>query len=218
MQCDICHRAAREGVPFNCTQCAREAAYPLRIQNVQALLAKEDAEKQVDEAVNAGKTGVKAGITFGQHKNSASPAWTLQELQREKAIVEDRTQTILAQTQELNTEISNMNAEIIGRRKKLQDRRAQLKTAHERLAREQAAAIEPLEKGIRRTHSRWDLLQKRLATDKLVLAKAAASLARLRCHKGRRTSSDRDLYSIGNVPIVDLRDLNSKCAVSCLLS
>ncbi len=91
-------------------------------------------------------------------------------------------------------------------------RRAELASAKVELSKSQTVAPEPADKSIKRTAHRWDILHSKTAEARLFLCREAAQLYHLEQHKRRKGSSEKDVYTIGGVPIPDLMELNRRCA------
>ena len=121
----------------------------------------------------------------------------------------EQTQAIHPHIQTLRQETQNMKADIAARKARLLRRRSELASAQNEHSHSQAVSQEPLEKSIRRTSHRWDILHAKTAESRLFLCKEAAHLYGLQHHKRKKGLRGRDIYTIGGTPIVDLRDLNS---------
>ena len=208
MQCDICKRDASDKLGFHCALCARDAIYPLRLQHAEVLLEKEAREKQVEEAMTGNGIISKTSSTTSKNK-SGHPTWVLQSAEAERAISEDKTEAIREHVQSLRETTQQMKEEIATRKAQLEKRRDVLKSSKEALARWQDTAIEPVDKAVRRTNSRWDQLQEKTVEGRIFLCKEAADLYGLDYQRRKKESKEEDIYTIAGAPIVDLRELNS---------
>ena len=211
MQCDVCQRSANNRLPFNCTLCARGALYQPRVQLAQTLLQTEALGKEVEQSVTGvphpNKT-IKTGSTKAPELN---PTWAVQRAAAEQRASEDKSQHIYDHVQSLREEIQKTKADITARRKILQRRRSDLASAQQELSQSRHHSVEDIEKGMRRTEHRWDILHNKTAESRIFLCREAALLYGLQQRKRKKGSLGRDVYVIGGVPIADLRDLNSKC-------
>lgn len=210
MQCDICHRAASSRLPFNCAVCARDALYQPRLQHAQILLEKEALEQEVEQIARK-TSSVSTKAPSSAHKTpQGTQGWTVQCAAAEQILSDDKSQTILSHVQSLREESQMIKVDIAARRARLIKRQSEFSSAKQELSHSQDSSIEPVEKGIRRTAHRWETLHNKTAESRLFLCKEAAQLYGLQHHKRRKGVPGRDIYSIGGIPIVDLRDLNSK--------
>ena len=210
MQCDICQRSASSALPFNCTVCARNIFYQPRVKHVQLLLEKESIEKQVEQSVSSSAKTLKASSSSSNlKKEEANPAWSITRASADQTTSEKRTGAIHSHIQLLRQETQKIKADIAARKSRLLQRRSELVSAQKEYSHSQELSLNPLEKDIRRVTNRWENLQTRTAESKVFLCKEVAHLYSLQHHKRRKGVRGRDLYTIGGVPIIDLRDLNS---------
>ena len=209
MQCDVCQRTASGKLPFNCTLCARDTLYQPRLKHAQILLEKESIEKQIERSVGGDPRIARSSSSSSSGKQEVNPAWTIQRGLADQTTAEEQTQAIHTHLQLLRQEIHKMKAEIVTRKARLVRRRSELASAKQELSHSQDTAQEPLEKTIRRTTHRWDVLYAKTAESRLFLCREAARLYGLQQHKRKKGVRARDMYTIGGTPIADLRDLNS---------
>ncbi|KAK4695048.1 hypothetical protein P7C71_g2626, partial [Lecanoromycetidae sp. Uapishka_2] len=209
MECDICHRPANTRLPFNCTLCARDALYQPRLQLAETLLHKENLGKEVERNVTSPPKLNRIPNLASNKSSESNATWTVERAAAEQMSSEEKTQTIHDHVKNLRDEIRNVKIEIAERKARLQARRSEFASAKQELSQSQTAAIEPVEKGIRRTEHRWDTLHNKTAEARLFLCKEAALLYGLQQRKRKKGGLGRDSYLIGGVPIPDLRDLNN---------
>lgn len=214
MQCGICQRPASSSrLPFNCTLCARDALYQHKIQLAQTLLHRESLEKEVERNVKSPSKSKKTTSPASTRASDSNPKWASERAAAEQTISEEKAQTVHDHIQRLREEVHNAKIEIAERKAKLQARRSEFTSAKQELSQSQATSIDPVEKGIRRTGHRWDILHEKTAEARLFLCREVALLYGLQQRKRKKGGLGRDVYSIGGVPIPDLRDLNSLSAV-----
>lgn len=209
MQCEICLRFASSRLPFNCTLCARDSLYQPRIQFAQLLLQKEAVEKEVGLTVADSTKSNRVTLSPGAKSSNLSPTYTVQRAVAEQVVSEESTQTVLVHVESLREETKNIRMEISARKARLLRRRTDLASAKQELAQSQTSAVQPVERGIKRTEHRWDLMHKKTTESRIFLSREAALLYGLHQRKRTKGGLGRDVYFIGGVPIADLRDLNS---------
>lgn len=209
MQCEICCRSPSSRLPFNCTLCARDALYQSRIQLAQTLLHIESLEKEVETNVVDNSRRGQARSSPGIRHVDMNPTWTVHRIASEQLISGTRTQTLVSHVEALREETQNIKSEIAARRTRLLRRRLEFTSAKQELSRSQASAVEPVNKSIKRTKHRWDVMHNKTAESRLFLCREVALLYGLQQRKRKKGGLGRDVYLIGGVPIADLRDLNS---------
>lgn len=218
MQCDICKRSSSSRLPFHCTLCAREALHEPRIQLTLILLQQEALGLDVERNV-ARQKDTRYGILSkaGTDAQEPSPSWALERVTAEHVASDVRTNAILSHVQALRTQTEDIKAEISRKRKNLASRRSKLESAVQNILQRQTSAIEPVEKGVRRTEHRWDTLHAATLEARVFLCREAAQLYGLQQRSRKRGGPGKDVYVIGGIPIADLRELNSPntCFRSC---
>lgn len=210
MQCNICQRYWSSKLPFNCTTCARNVLYETRIEQAQTLLQKEAAGNEVTGIVGATGPSTTSSKSSGKEDALSTKTWELERASSAKVDLLERTQAMLSHKDALRKELEETRESIARRKALLSQRRSDYDSASHHISQRRAAALEPVENGIIRTQTRWDALHDRTAESRVFLCREAANLYGLQQRKGRKGVLGRDSYTIGGVPIVDLRDLNSK--------
>ncbi|KAL9130500.1 MAG: hypothetical protein Q9217_001320 [Psora testacea] len=207
MQCAICERLPSGRLPFNCTFCAREVIYQPRIDLVLSLLENESIEKEVERSI--GSTQASHQSVEKEEAQEATPAWTVQRAAVDQKISDKKTESILGHVKALREEIQHMKLDIAKRKAAFARRRKELTSARHELSRIQSIAAEPVEKNIKRTMQTWESLQQQTGEQRLLHCTQAARLYSLQQHKRRSGEGGKEIYSIGFIPITDLRELNS---------
>ena len=208
MQCEICHRTSTSRLPFNCTTCARNALYQPRIQHAQVLLDAETLAQEVEKNVALPQSG------GGQSSNPtrplrADPTYAFERFTAERVVLEEKTETVLAQADVLRKQTEELKDYMIKKKAELSKRRSDVDVATKRLSDRPKSDIEPLENDIKRMEYHWDALHLKTAEARTFLCREAAQLYGLQQRKRKKGTPGRDLYLIGGTPICDLRDLNS---------
>ncbi|SLM34076.1 UV radiation resistance protein/autophagy-related protein 14 [Lasallia pustulata] len=192
MQCNICRRDWSSKLPFNCTICARNTLYETRIEQAQTLLQRETAGNDVIGFVGAPGSVTTTTKLSGQEAARNNKTFELERASSAKTDSLERTHAILNHKDALHKELEASRELIARRRTLLSQRRSDYDSATHSLSQRRAAALEPVESSIKRTQGR-----------------EAANLYGLQQRKRRKGMLGRDSYTIGGVPIVDLRDLNN---------
>lgn len=209
MQCEICHRSASNRLPFNCTFCARDALYQPRIQLAQTLLHTEALGKEVEQSVVGTSRKEELRPSAGTKASDLNHTWTVHRAASDQLILDEKTQAVLSHVKALREETQKIKTEIAARRVRLLRRRSEFASAKQELSQSQASAVELVDKGIKRTEHRWDIMHNKTAESRFFLCREVALLYGLHQRKRKKGGLGRDVYFIGGVPIVDLRDLNS---------
>ncbi|KAI9806962.1 MAG: hypothetical protein M1833_002620 [Piccolia ochrophora] len=194
MQCTTCSRTHGSKLSFNCPTCARNALYELRLEHITTLLGKETLGAEVDKAVNA--------------HDAATSTWSVEVARSAAAQAKERVQELNEHSERLRQEMASCRDEISHTRTGLDRRRADLASATHDLASRRTSSIEHLDKSIKRTSARWDQQHQRTAESRVFLCREAANLYGLRQRKRRKNGVIKEDYTIGGIPIIDLRDLN----------
>ena len=159
---------------------------------------------------NSAPVGKDASLS-GADPSAPQPGnlWTIQRAAAQQLLCEENIKSISDHAKALQEQLQNTKAEIAARKDRRQRRQSEFSSAKQELLQSQANEIEPVEKGIRRTKHRWEVMHQRTAESRFLLCKEAALLYGLQQHQHKKGDLSRKVYSIGWVPIVDLKDLNS---------
>ena len=209
IQCQVCLRPATAHLSFFCPSCARNALYEPRLQHVQALLNKEALGREVQQALNTApwnKGAQHAGTAQKQGFTRLCYEHTAAELSK----TTEQTQTVLHHVEALRAEIKQMRAEMTDRRAFMEQRRTGLLPTKHELVHHGKQAPELVQKATVKTEHRWNTLHAKTVESRVFLCREVANLYGLQQKKRRKGVPGRDAYLIGGVPIVDLRDVNSR--------
>ena len=199
--CQVCHRPGTCALSLNCATCARNTFYEPRLQHVQSLLSKEALGREVEQALTAGRASNGA---------QSSARITYETSTSQLFEVVERTKTILNHADILQYQTKEMRLDIAKRKAAQEKRREAFMSAKSDLAEQEGRAAEPTQKAIAKTNYAWDILHTETVKSRVFLCREVASLYGLQQKKRRKGVSGRDIYLIGGVPIVDIRDINSK--------
>lgn len=175
----------------------------------------ESLAKEVEQSVMGPSKKEKTSSSAGTKPSDLHLTWTIDRAASDQVISEDNTKTILSHVEALREETEKIKAEITTRKARLLRRRSEFASAKQELSKSQATAVEPVDKGIKRTEHRWDVIHNKTAESRLFLCREAALLYGLNQRKRKKGALGRDVYFIGGVPIADLRDLNSMQILDC---
>ena len=151
----------------------------------------------------------KARSSPGIRNVDINSTWTVHRAASEKLISDKRTQEFVSHVEALREETQDIKSGIAARKARLLRRRSEFTSAKQELSQSQASAVEPVNKSIKRTEHRWDVMHNKTAESRLFLCREVALLYGLQQRKRKKGGIGRDVYLIGGVPIADLRDLNS---------
>jgi chromosome segregation ATPase len=213
MQCGICSRRYVSKLPFNCTTCARNALYELRLENASVLVDKEALGRQVEASISLNSsidTGRAGADVVEQSLPRNSNRMDIEQATAQKEESLERIQEIQNQANILRKDIESSRAHIAKLKASLAHRRSDYDSITHNLAARRATTLDSVEKSIRRIDHRWNTLHTRTAEARVFLCREAANLYGLKQRRRRKGGVVREDYTICGVTIVDLRDLNSK--------
>ena len=151
----------------------------------------------------------KVKSSAGTRTSDLTSTWTVHRAASEQVISENQTQSVLSHIEALREETQKIKSEIAARKSRLLRRRSEFTSAKQELSQSHASAEESVDKSIKRTEHRWDVMHSKMAESRLFLCREVALLYGLQQRKRKKGGLGRDVYLIGGVPIADLRDLNS---------
>ena len=203
MTCDVCSRPPSERLQFHCPTCARNQLYPLRIDQVNALLEKDASGREIDSAV--GKQW------SDEAESQAEPnRWSLQAANTGSAQSAARTQLMRERIAVLRKEVAEGKKDVARRRAALAQRQSDAESVNFRVSDRRAAAVGDVQHEIQRMEQKWTGLHSKFIESRVFLCREAANLYGLRQKTRRRKGEVISTYMIGGMSIIDLRDLNSK--------
>ena len=209
--CQICCRPGTSTFSLKCPTCVRNLLYEPRLQHVKLLLSKEALGREVEQALKAGgdPKDAHSGLSGGKCGHpSAGIAYEISTSQLFEVV--ERTETVLSHVQILQEQTRELRLDIAKRKAAQEKRRITLASVKRDLMEQESKATEPAQKSVATTHHLWDTLHAETIKSRIFLCREVASLYNLQQKKRRKGVSERDTYLIGGVPIVDIRDINSK--------
>lgn len=213
MQCDICFRTGGHRLPFLCPVDARNQLYEPRVAHAQALLEKDELDRQVKDLLSCTDSLLKDGTEDSTPITRAA----IGQIHTERDVVRDRTQQIIAQADDLRMKIENARKEISEKRDKIARRKSEYASASNGLEARRNKLVEDIEKKTKMMQYKWNQLHSTTAQARAFLCGEAAKLyglQRMRDPEGGWTTQ----FSIAGVPIVDLRSMNGASAAQITVS
>ena len=213
MECGICLQRVGQRRPANCASCARATIYEPRIEQLQALLEKEQVHKQIATVLRspsdlAASSSVSQNLTVDLTEGSKKTQ--TEDWRRQIEAINVKVEGVEEQQGLLRQQIQEGRSENASRKQTHKDRRAEIQRELEQLRSRQGPLTEPLQTDIRRLNNRLRKVSNRLAQGRAQLCRETAHLAGLSMRRRRsKDGKTREDISIGGISITDLRDLNT---------
>lgn len=211
MSCHIC-ATSQSRQSFLCPTCARNCIYQLRLENARTLLEKGALARQIEAAVSDGRSQSQPPTAEksspGSHQERLG-CQTLQTTSSRQAGSARRKDDICQQIEVLKREIRAKKDNIAERREVLARRRSDAETAQYQLEEREAAKLTSIQNTTKRIEHIWHSLHSKTAEARIFLCREAAHLYGLR-QKTTKKDDTRQMYALGGISIVDLRDMNGK--------
>ncbi|KAF7510754.1 hypothetical protein GJ744_006120 [Endocarpon pusillum] len=210
MECDICMRSYSSRLPFCCPSCVRSVLYEPRLRNAKLLLEKEHLASRIESIHSSAKGTDKTPNTLEVRQDGqAITRWSVESRNIQKAQAKDRTKVIHEHIQTLRAEIKAFREEIAKRKAMLQGKRSEWSTIKSAVSERQKASSEKAQEEIKKITQSWDTIHNKAIETRSFLCREAAHLHGLRQRKKMRGGVVRDQYTIGGIPLLDLKDINS---------
>ena len=205
MRCDICHRPHHaKRLPFLCAVDARNRLYEGRVEYARALIQAEEAESQVNDALEkaAAARDPKSKLKEPKDVAAARIAWLTAE---EQAALE-RTSHIIAQADKLRSEIEAARKEIAAKKDIIARRRSDLMAVTAGTVSRRARQLDEVERSTQRLRYKWNRIADATAMTRAFLCEEAARLYGLR----QIGEGSAKRYEIGGVELFDLHAMNGE--------
>ncbi|KAL4912184.1 UV radiation resistance protein and autophagy-related subunit 14-domain-containing protein [Aspergillus aurantiobrunneus] len=189
MSCDICTRV--QMTTFLCPTCARNRLYQLRADNAKVLLERELLGQQIETAVNSNRNQENHPSEFEKHNVTIQRPrlWAFQNISNAQAQSSARTKILAGQIESLQSQIKDKIFEISQRKR-------------------ETGLLSSIRNNIKRTDHLWHSSHVKTAEARIFLCREAASLYSLRQKVSKRDDGLKERYTIGDVSILDLREMN----------
>jgi hypothetical protein len=207
MDCGICQKNLTQEDGPNCVGCVRSMLYPIRLELARVLLEKEAMGKKVEAIVAEDEPEEPLDNELAILRRAYQQQFEADEVQQiEEENSETERQLAIAQKElELKQEKSKQLKELLDKR------RANLAAAKEAERKNQAKKREELKVKSAQLKADHDIIHNKVIDAKAVLCREAASLLGLRRVKKKiKDGSIKDCYMIAQLPLPDLKDINSK--------
>lgn len=214
MDCSICSTSFPSRGQATCASCARALVYQSRLDHLTHLLARESLQRSAGLVINPPLHIDAASLASGSDLVDITESATKQRHGRvlgETQAIEARCALVSQQLQVLNKQIKDAKAEKLSRMADHERRRSEMASEKLLLERRMPQLLEPLQTNARRLHRKLDKVHAKTREGRVKLCHETARLAGLK--QRRRKSSQGQIvqdYTIGGVPIPDLRHLHSE--------
>ncbi len=203
-------RSCSSKLPFCCPSCVRSVLYEPRLRNAKILLEKEHLASRIERIHSSAEGTDKLPQTLQVKQNSqAITKWSIESRNIQKAQAKDRTKAIHEHTRTLRDEIKAAQEEIAKRKAVLQKKRSEWNTIKSVVPERRKASLEKAQEEIKKTTQSWDTTHNSAIETRSFLCREAAHLHGLQQRKKMRGGVVRDQYTIGGIPLLDLKDINS---------
>ncbi len=207
MECDICSRLPSSKLTLLCVTCARNTLYEPRLEAAQALLEKEHLGRRIENIVNHKRAGQKSTQTERQDAD-LSAAWSRETANVKKSGLEEKTGVVKAHIAILREEIKNGRDEISQRKAILGKRQEELQAVKASVPGRRTAITSKLAESMRRGSHSWTVIHNKTIDTRAFLCREATLLYRLKQKKKARGGVIVDQYTIGGLPLPDLKEIN----------
>lgn len=208
-QCEVCQRVPSDRIGFYCHRCARNTLYEPRLKLAQRLLERELLGREIEEA--ADDKG--SALTPTRNSNDARRSLSHNSARSEYRIIAARTQIILDDSRYLQAEIEKMRSQFAETRASIVRRRRHIKAAAQEIRYEEETTVRSMQENIAAQKVSWSRLHKRIMNGRHVLPQELVSLYGLQIRRRSKASGSRDTYHIVEVPVFNLKELNSKSSI-----
>jgi hypothetical protein len=174
------------------------------------LLEKERLARRIESAVLTGSQGSKKLDKKSKNEDTAlSQAWSQETVKARKVDSEERAGEIQKHILILREEVKTARDEISQRKARLEKQREEFESIKASLPARRTAVTNKLADSMRKGSQSWLAIHKRTTDTRAFLCREAALLYGLVQKKKARGGVVVDQYSIGGLPVVDLKDINS---------
>ncbi|GFN20236.1 hypothetical protein AtubIFM56815_011125 [Aspergillus tubingensis] len=214
MSCHTCFRAPASRTRFFCPTCARSQLYQLRVENARVLLEKQSIGEHIQARVTPETTQAEWSGEIKEtaiaYQNGLSAKRSLQMIAKGEAESCERLRLLGDQLENLTAEIKDKRLEISQRRLALARRHSDSESAQYQLGEREAAILANIQNNTKRTDHLWHSLHSKTAEARIFLCREAANLYGLQRKTRSKEGLSQEVYTMGGIDIIDLRDMNGK--------
>jgi len=175
------------------------------------LLRKEAAAGDVERVLKSGESYVPSRSPSHPNENVAAAARSAYDIARTGcAQAKIRTQGTLEHMRILQDEMNNIGADTGRRRVVVVRRKAELDRARREMREVEEQSLPSLNKSILKVQTRTEALHEKTVKARAYMCREAAKALGLVLRR-RAGSREKDVITIGKMPVVDLRELYSMC-------
>lgn len=207
MDCGICQKNLTQEDGPNCVGCVRSMLYPIRLELARVLLEKEAFGKKVEAIVAEDEPEEPLDNAIAILRTAYQQQFEMDEVQQinEENSETERQLAIAQKELELKQEKAKQLKELLDKR------RVNLAAAKDAARKNEAKKWEELKEKSAQLKADHDIVHNKIVDAKAVLCREAASLLGLRRVKKKiKDGSIKDCYVIAQLPLPDLKDINSK--------
>lgn len=176
------------------------------------LLEKESLERRIDKAVTPHPHGTEEHSNKNKKEDlGLSQAWSREIANARKVESEERTGDVEKHILTLREEVKNARDEICRRKADLERRGRDFECIRASLPGRRTSLTNKLTDSMRKGSQSWLGIHSKTTDTRAFLCREAALLYRLRQKKKARAGEH---YSIGGLPLVDLKEINSTLMAS----
>ena len=218
MECDICSRTSTSNLLFHCITCARNVLYEPRLLATKLLLEKEDLGRRLETVITDRPQKVGKEVKGSKTEEPAlSERWSRGSAKARKVDSEHKAREIQKHIFVLREEMKSVKDEISQRRARLEKRKQEFEIIRASLPGRRTAVTNRLADSTRKGSQSWLAINNKTTDTRAFLCREAALLYGLRPRKKARGGIVSDQYSIGGLPIVDLKEINGTLMASRLV-
>jgi hypothetical protein len=179
------------------------------------LLEKECLGRRIESAVTTRPQGSEKLDKKSKNEDiGLSQAWSRETAKARKIDSEEKAGEIQKHILILREEVKTAREEISQRKARLEKRREEFESIKASLPARQTAVTNKLADSMKKGSQSWLAIHKKTTDTRAFLCREAALLYGLIQKKKARGGVVVDQYSIGGLPIVDLKDINSTLMAS----
>ncbi|RDH28115.1 UV radiation resistance protein and autophagy-related subunit 14-domain-containing protein [Aspergillus welwitschiae] len=212
MSCHTCFRAPASRTRFFCPTCARNQLYQLRVETARVLLEKQSIAERIQAGVILETTQAEWSGEIKEtsiaYQNGLSTKRSLQIIAKGEAESRERMRLLGDQLDNLTAEIKDKRLEISQRKLALARRHSDSESAQYQLGEREAAILANIQNNTKRTDHLWHSLHSKTAEARIFLCREAANLYGLQRKTRNKEGLSQEVYTMGGIDIIDLRDMN----------